>query len=271
MSNRCVDVSMFTAETLHSNEGACAYQSHDCWPCPRCTYNNPETRSYCDICFTKSPNDQSSSVADHTVVLLPNDANTPHQPPQLPPLYSQLYGQLQQGGGLNRSTSAIECPICMERIAIGQGIVLSECLHEFCRDCLAKTVRFSGESLVRCPAVPADAPVCDGSVADIEIREILSEAEYAEHLQLSLRQAEIRTTGSFHCKTPNCAGWCIVERDAVPDAFDCPVCRVRNCMLCEVNRCSDAGLYGQSVGLHTLCGFFYTGTPSGPVLCCLSC
>lgn len=232
MSNHCVDVNMFGAEAMQSNEEACAYPEYY-WPCPTCTYHNPAQRSYCDICFTKSPaNDQSSSVDDHAV-LLPSDVNV-HQPPQLPPLYSQLYGQLQQGGGLVRSKSNIECPICLERIAIGQGIVLSECLHEFCLDCLAQTVRLSGESLVRCPAVSADAAICDGTVADIEIREILSEAEYAAHLQLSLRQAENRTTGSFHCKTPNCAGWCILENGDVPAAFDCPVCRTQSCMRCEV-------------------------------------
>ena len=54
---------------------------------------------------------------------------------------------------------------------------------------------------------------------------------------------------SYHCKTPDCRGWCIYEDNVcAPSAcmcvcvileclqvndFDCPVCNKRNCLLCK--------------------------------------
>ena len=36
---------------------------------------------------------------------------------------------------------------------------------------------------------------------------------------------------SFHCKTPDCQGWCIYE-DHV-NFFKCPVCNKENCLTCK--------------------------------------
>lgn len=216
----------------------------DYWHCSLCTFHNPAKRSYCEICFATSTDNQPSTV---TAV------NEHLQPPPLPPLFAQLQDHLQQGCGLVRNTSVFVCPICFDNIAAGDGVVLCECLHEFCRGCLRRTVLISVSSLVRCPVVQADdvqRSLCVGIVVDSEIREILSADEYADHFKRSVHEAEIGEPGSFHCKTPNCAGWCILAKNQVLQPFVCPVCKSVNCVQCKVTNGATGGSRWYSVYQH---------------------
>ena len=40
--------------------------------------------------------------------------------------------QLEESG-VFYSTKEFECPICFDQVAIGDGIILQDCLHMFCR------------------------------------------------------------------------------------------------------------------------------------------
>jgi len=60
--------------------------------------------------------------------------------------------------------------------------------------------------------------------------QIVSDDVYAKLLALSVQEAESREAQSFHCRTPDCQGWCIYEDDV--NTFDCPVCNVSNCLTC---------------------------------------
>lgn len=42
--------------------------------------------------------------------------------------------------------------------------------------------------------------------------------------------AESQAHDSFHCKTPDCPGWCFFEDDI--NIFQCPVCNHTNCLTC---------------------------------------
>lgn len=42
--------------------------------------------------------------------------------------------------------------------------------------------------------------------------------------------AENQAQNSFHCKTPDCPGWCLFEDDV--NIFFCPVCCHTNCLTC---------------------------------------
>lgn len=55
---------------------------------------------------------------------------------------------------------------------------------------------------------------------------------YEQYLARSMSQAERKTENAFHCKTPDCAGWCIFEDNV--NEFRCPVCKVTNCLTCQV-------------------------------------
>lgn len=57
---------------------------------------------------------------------------------------------------------------------------------------------------------------------------------YQQHLAKSIAQAENNAGNqAFHCKTPDCPGWCIYDDDV--NNFLCPVCGANNCLTCQVS------------------------------------
>lgn len=61
--------------------------------------------------------------------------------------------------------------------------------------------------------------------------QVLSPVELDKYLQRSVNAAESKAANSFHCKTPNCAGWCYYEDDV--NWFPCGVCLKKNCLTCK--------------------------------------
>jgi RanBP-type and C3HC4-type zinc finger-containing protein 1 len=61
--------------------------------------------------------------------------------------------------------------------------------------------------------------------------QLVTEDVYARWLALSVQEAESREGQSFHCRTPDCIGWCVYEDDV--NTFECPVCGVANCLTCK--------------------------------------
>ena len=59
----------------------------------------------------------------------------------------------------------------------------------------------------------------------------MPEEIYERYLRKSLSTAESQEINSFHCKTPDCQGWCIYE-DHV-NFFKCMVCKKENCLTCK--------------------------------------
>ncbi|CRK86816.1 CLUMA_CG000646, isoform B [Clunio marinus] len=126
--------------------------------------------------------------------------------------------------------SKFDCPICLTEIKIGDGIVLKNCLHEYCKICLARTIETSDEVIVPCPFVAEDGIHCAGTIQDLEMRYLVAPEVYEAHLQKSLTRAEAIIKDSFHCQTPNCPAW--VEL-AGAQKFHCVVCKKENCVKCK--------------------------------------
>jgi len=61
--------------------------------------------------------------------------------------------------------------------------------------------------------------------------QLVTDEVYERHLQLSAREAESRDSHSYHCATPDCAGWCTYDDDV--NTFFCYVCRRFNCLTCR--------------------------------------
>lgn len=140
-------------------------------------------------------------------------------------LYKELLDLEQQG--LVHNTDPFECEICMTDIETHDGVIIRECLHQFCIDCVRHTIIHSEEAEIKCPA-----NACDCTIQDREIRSLLTQAEFDKYNLKTLRIAESQATNSYHCKKANCEGWCIVE-DAV-NTFVCPRCSSENCLACQV-------------------------------------
>lgn len=60
---------------------------------------------------------------------------------------------------------------------------------------------------------------------------MLTQEELESVHKRGLREAENALANSFHCKTPDCGGFCFYE-DSI-NKFDCPMCGKRNCLLCK--------------------------------------
>lgn len=62
--------------------------------------------------------------------------------------------------------------------------------------------------------------------------QLLTAKEYEQHLNKSVKQAEGAMQNVFHCKTPDCPGFCQFEDNV--NEFHCDVCGKDNCLTCQV-------------------------------------
>ncbi|GFY60078.1 ranBP-type and C3HC4-type zinc finger-containing protein 1 [Trichonephila inaurata madagascariensis] len=122
-----------------------------------------------------------------------------------------------------------ECPVCFLDVEINEGIVLQECLHNFCRECLSSAIQYSDTAVIKCP-FRNDEYSCESHLQEREIKCLVTPDVYERHLQRSMALAESQARDSFHCKTPDCPGWCLFEDNV--NTFLCPVCKHTNCLTC---------------------------------------
>ncbi|XP_050458294.1 uncharacterized protein LOC126855033 [Cataglyphis hispanica] len=130
------------------------------------------------------------------------------------------------------NSEPIECPICFVTYGPREGVILRDCLHMFCRPCIANTIAYCEEAEVKCPYRDADY-TCESTLQEREIKALVEPEVYQQHLAKSIAQAENNAGNkAFHCKTPDCPGWCIYDDDV--NNFLCPVCGANNCLTCQV-------------------------------------
>ncbi|KDR15364.1 RanBP-type and C3HC4-type zinc finger-containing protein 1 [Zootermopsis nevadensis] len=214
------------------------------WKCPVCTLVNSPTRPGCAACTTERPlryivpveyraNKQElqrmkqeqkvdNELQQITAEERQRDAEKQHQH------YLQLVDL--DNTDLVPNVEPFECSVCIVQYEAGEGVVLRECLHVFCRTCLANTVQFNEEAEVKCPYRDADY-ACNSVLQEREIKALVPADIYEQHLAKSVAQAENKIGNAFHCKTPDCRGWCIFEDNV--NEFKCPVCRRINCLTCQ--------------------------------------
>lgn len=124
-----------------------------------------------------------------------------------------------------------ECSICFGDIEPGDGVILHECLHMFCRNCLIRLVEHNEQAEVKCPFVDENES-CWCFLQPREIKALVPQHILEKHLQRSVKLGESGSENSFHCKTPDCPGWCVYDKGVT--RFRCPRCRRLNCIPCKV-------------------------------------
>lgn len=194
---------------------------------PRC---NPDL---CQILNNKSEATQKGIITHETVI---QDVHQPRKQAISANIcdsinqYMELLS-LDERMDLTKNTEKFECSICLVDYQPLEGVILRNCLHTFCKDCVRNSIIYSDEAEVKCPYIDKDYS-CEYFLQDREIKALLSKTEYDDHLAKSLRIAENQIENSFHCRTPNCKGWCIYEDDV--NVFKCPICNLGNCLTCRV-------------------------------------
>lgn len=186
------------------------------WECHLCTLLNPSTSNVCAVCATVRQKQTPNKTA-------PNQNN------------KETYLQLVDldSADLVENVEVFECLVCFGEIPPGKGATLRECLHQFCKICLAHTVEFTEDAEVKCPYRDAQYS-CNIALQDREIKALVSPVLYEQYLAKSVSEAENKMSKSFHCKTPDCKGWCVFEDNV--NLFRCPVCKKINCLTCQVFR-----------------------------------
>lgn len=202
------------------------------WACIACTFMNKPTRPGCEMCGGERPEDyvvpNIYTPDEQEIVRIQQEELAMLQYEQAQREERERnYLHLLATDDLNliSNTEETDCPICFNPIEPQEGVVLRECLHTFCRECLIETIRNSRDAEVSCP------DNCESKLLDREIKELLTEEDHQRFLELRLSIAESRSEHSFHCQTPNCRGWCIYEDEV--NEFLCELCNETNCILCR--------------------------------------
>ena len=109
-------------------------------------------------------------------------------------------------------------------------VLSSGCLREH-------ALQNMGTGQVKCPE-----ELCDEYLQEREVRELLPPDKFEKYHALSVAGAEAAAGGAaFHCKQPDCRGWCVLADERNPgnalaadvNEFLCPICKKHNCIPCR--------------------------------------
>lgn len=142
--------------------------------------------------------------------------------------YAELLALETSSNNIVKNFEEFECTICFGKFNPGEGVIIRNCFHTFCVECITNCVKLSEVSEIICPEGG-----CDFSLQDREIRALLTLTDYENYLRKGLNIAENQSSNSYHCKTPNCNVWW--ENEENVNSIKCQVCLKTNCISCNVS------------------------------------
>lgn len=175
-------------------------QPNNNWLCHICEIRNALILSVCKFCDT---------------------------PKHVKPEYEELLALENSNNNLVPNFEKFDCSICFGSFKAGEGVIIRNCFHTFCKECLINFIKASEVSDIKCPEID-----CEFLLQDREIRAILPTIDYENYLRKGLNIAENQSSHSFHCKTPNCNVWWINDENT--NIIKCQVCCKINCISCSV-------------------------------------
>ncbi|XP_074646822.1 ranBP-type and C3HC4-type zinc finger-containing protein 1-like [Tubulanus polymorphus] len=215
------------------------------WTCQVCTFENQPTRPGCEMCSTDRPDDFQipddyeltreeiqRKEAEELLDLQTQEAEHIRQLEHEHQRVINYHYLVEQEETLDlvANSEMFYCAICFDEVDPGEGVVLRECLHTFCRSCLQGTIENSEDAQVLCPFTDGNYS-CDKPLQHREVQGLVSAVGFEKYLQRGLATAECQASNSYHCKTADCGGWCIYEDEV--NVFNCPVCGKKNCLTCK--------------------------------------
>lgn len=217
------------------------------WTCEMCEQKTSNLKFFCDFCTLARPvlkTTVSSEIIEKWICQICHDENKVTQnccrfclserpkPIVVASEYEELLTLEEGDFNLVENLDDFECPICFVTYEKGEGVMLRDCLHVFCKECLAATINMSESPEIKCPYMNDDY-TCDCYVQDREIRASITKEDYENHLTKGLNLAEKVIKDSYHCLTADCKGWWVNEEEV--NTITCPVCEITNCLNCNVS------------------------------------
>jgi len=121
------------------------------------------------------------------------------------------------------------CSICCEDV-LPSGATRLRCDHGwYCLTCIARHV----EARLDVGAVNVQCPECALSIAERDLRKLVSTEVLNRLLSRSLEQAVAATADLWPCPTPGCPMRVALEANE-PARFTCPECKKESCLRCAV-------------------------------------
>lgn len=78
------------------------------------------------------------------------------------------------------TTEEFECPRCLVEVEAGTGIILRNCLHSICKECVANAAKESASTKVLCP-YERDNVKCTMKMLDLDVQACMMKDDYATH------------------------------------------------------------------------------------------
>lgn len=131
---------------------------------------------------------------------------------------------------LVENRESFECGVCLTECDPYMGVILTECLHMFCKECISSIVETTPDVVILCP-FRDDHYSCDKVIQHREVKQIVSQEVFDKFLQKSITITMNGVKEASNCQSTDCNGWYYVEG---VDYFMCSICKKINCCLCKV-------------------------------------
>lgn len=106
------------------------------------------------------------------------DAGRLEDPKEKEKRYRELVAAYQQE--CIPTTEEFECPRCLVEVEIGTGIILRNCFHSICKECVANAAKESASTKVLCP-YDKDNVKCTMEMLSLDIQACMTKDDYAAH------------------------------------------------------------------------------------------
>lgn len=125
-----------------------------------------------------------------------------------------------------------ECGVCLTECEPHMGVILTECLHVFCKECISSIVEMTTDVVIKCPFRNNEYS-CDKVIQHREIKQIVSQEVFDKFLHKSISITMHGVKEASNCQSTDCNGWFYVVGGHY---FMCPICKKINCCLCKVRK-----------------------------------
>ena len=174
------------------------------------------------VCYSFK-NNLSFSTTDHFLFQLPktNEYN--------------LLIKLQDIDYVSNETVFI-CFVCNQTQKPNDGVILKECLHAICKNCVKNVVFGSTQAAIKCPYADVldKNEKCQSEITQREIMGILSKVDYDTYLNNCVNLIKQTVKNATNCFKPNCYGIGL-NKSENQHFFICEICKSVNCISCRVS------------------------------------